>query len=93
MLFIGHIKADSGDIKVVWSGGPYIDIYMGDDDVPCDTINVWDYVKDKPFVKRNGRDMCQYAERWLTRERGISDITGFYFETHEDDFDTERSPR
>ena len=74
-----------GDITVAWSGGPYIDIFMGDEDVACDTINVWDYEKDKPFVKPKGRDMCQFAVRWLSREREIKDITGFYFETHVDD--------
>lgn len=84
MFYIGHIKAESGDIKVVWSGGPYIDIFVGDDDVPSDTINVWDYEKDRPFVKRTGTDLCHYASRWLAKERGIKDITGFYFETHSD---------
>lgn len=84
MFYIGHIKADSGDIKVEWSGGPYIEIFMGDDDVACDIINVWDYEKDRPFVKVSGRDLCQYAARWLARERSIKDITGYYYEAHEE---------
>lgn len=84
MYYVGHIKADSGDITVEWSGGPYIEIYTGDDDVASEIINVWDYEKDKPFVKPKGREMCHYAARWLHKERGIKDIRGFYFETHDE---------
>lgn len=88
MLLIGRIFADSGDMTVAWTGGPYIDIYMGaDEDVPTETINVWDYEKDRPFVKRRAKDMCQFVVRWLQRERDITDIQGFGYRTVDPEID------
>ena len=80
MFYIAHIYADSGNINAAWSGGPYIDIYMGDDDVPVETVNVWDYEKDRPFVRPNGKDLCLYLVRWLRDNMGIKDIRGYRFE-------------
>ncbi len=84
MCYIAHIYADSGNINAAWNGGPYIEIFMGDDDVPAEIINVWDYEKDKPFIRPTGRDFCQYLTRWLKRNLDIRDIRGYRFETVDD---------
>lgn len=80
MFYIAHIYAESGNINAVWSGGPYIDIYMGDEDVPRETINVWDYEKDKPFIKQSGKELCVYLVRWIRDYLDVKDIRGYRFE-------------
>lgn len=67
-----RIEAHVGEYIGTWSGGPYIDVYERydfilnpDDRSPIDTINVWDYAKEKPRIARTPQAAMNEIRSWL----------------------------
>lgn len=59
------------NLRFEWNGGPYIDVFLGDSEVPFVNINVWDYEKgDHILMPGEFRDRCL---AWIN-ETGIDNI-------------------
>jgi len=59
------------DMRFVWSGGEYIEIFYRDLDTDLfpksafDIINVWDYAKGEPRIEKNLDAFKQFVEQHI----------------------------
>lgn len=49
-------------LRFEWSGGSYINIYVGDDESPIDLYNVWDYAENLPLIQRSMAGLTAYVD-------------------------------
>lgn len=76
MTFQADFETTFGQVRAVWQGGPYIHLYPNDGDAPTAAINVWDYERDEPRIKKTAKDMVIAVRSWLYEmERGIEIIS------------------
>lgn len=72
MIYQADFESNMGNIRAVWEGGEYVDLFPEGSDTPTGTINVWDHANDKPSIDLNAKAMATCVREWLWEmERGI----------------------
>jgi hypothetical protein len=72
MIYEVLFETNFGEIRAIWRGGPYVELFTGADDTAKDVINVWDYKTDEPRIPREAAALAKCVKEWLWEmERGI----------------------
>lgn len=59
-----YTPEDHEYLTFAWEGGPYIDIFVGEDEFPRETIHVWDYGTDRPRIPVTSESFIAECEEW-----------------------------
>lgn len=52
-------------LTFAWDGGPYIDIYSGEEEAPRENINVWDYESDVSIIAPDVEEFRARCDEWI----------------------------
>lgn len=65
MKYRAILETAIGTINAVWNGGAYFDIFIGDDESPATTVNVWDYDSNEPWIDFTAKALALEVVRWF----------------------------